>query len=82
MEEHYTESVELPKKVYPDAEIAMRKSSLGPIVTESIELWEKRKGLPKGSVANVLQWDGIMGCYCFIWAGIFLGVEIDGHIHS
>ena len=82
MEEHYAKTVKLPEKVWPNAESAICKGALLPAVENAIELWEKAKGLPSGSVANVLQWDGIMGCYCFIWASMFVGVETDGYIHT
>ena len=44
--------------------------------------WAHEKGLPSDCVLDVLQWDGMNGCFCFAWAGMFLGVETDGHIHS
>jgi hypothetical protein len=29
-----------------------------------------------------LKWDGLNRCYFFIRAGMFHGVELDGHIHT
>lgn len=52
------------------------------IVIESLFAWCERKGINPGDVYHVLRWDGILGCWCFGWAGMFLGVERDGHIHS
>jgi hypothetical protein len=29
-----------------------------------------------------LDYDSINGCYCFIYAGMYHGVEEDGYIHT
>ncbi len=29
-----------------------------------------------------LQFDTLMGCYYFVRAGMFHGVELDGHVHT
>lgn len=34
------------------------------------------------SILEELKYDSIMGCWCFILNGMFLGVEKDGYIHS
>ena len=31
---------------------------------------------------KTIWWDGILGCYLVHWAGMTLGIEKDGHIHS
>jgi hypothetical protein len=29
-----------------------------------------------------MEWDTVNGCYMFPWAGMLLGVETDGYVHS
>jgi hypothetical protein len=29
-----------------------------------------------------MEWDTVNGCYMFPWAGMLIGVETDGYIHS
>lgn len=29
-----------------------------------------------------LKWDSLNGCYYFMRHGMYLGVELDGHVHS
>jgi hypothetical protein len=31
---------------------------------------------------DTIWWNGLMGCYLMQWAGMTLGIETDGHIHS
>jgi hypothetical protein len=34
------------------------------------------------SVLKSLAYDSLLGCYCFHYAGMFVGVELDGHCHT
>ena len=72
--------MELPSKVYENAPIS---DKIEAIVIQQCKIWALAKELPEDSVIEVLQWDSMNGCYCFMWAGMYLGVEKeDGHIHS
>jgi hypothetical protein len=31
---------------------------------------------------ETMRWDDLMGCYFMFWAGMLLGIETDGHMHS
>ena len=31
---------------------------------------------------ETMRWDGLMGCYFMDWAGMTLGIETDGHMHT
>lgn len=31
---------------------------------------------------ETMCWDGLMGCYLMRWAGMTLGIETDGHMHT
>lgn len=37
-----------------------------------------RKGIP----LEALAYDGLLGCWTVGWAGMFLGIEADGHAHT
>ncbi len=51
-------------------------------VRTACRTWAETRKMPRDCVLDVLQWDGMNRCFCFAWAGMFLGVETDGHIHS
>jgi len=61
--------------------IAMDNHGNGPskAVTDSI-----RQRYPKEAVRILgeLKWDAIMKCWYFYLGDLFLGVELDGYIHS
>ena len=72
---------ERPRPVYPHAP-AMTED-LPDVVRDSVREWEKRNGVWPDSAIDALRWDGLNGCYCFTWRGVFYGVEkADGHIHT
>ncbi len=33
-------------------------------------------------IMQALTWDGLCGCYGFMRAGMYHGIELDGHIHT
>ncbi len=35
-----------------------------------------------GAAFDALQYDGLNGCYCIGWAGMYVGIEKDGHTHT
>lgn len=42
---------------------------------------EQHNDSPKALLAQ-LKFDPLMGCYFFVRAGMYHGVELDGHIHT
>lgn len=73
------DDAKLPTKHWPSAPAAR---NLPAAVLDACERFAARHGLPAGSVLAVLQHDGLNGCYCFWYAGMFHGIELDGHIHT
>ena len=51
-------------------------------VRAALVAWTIQKGLKYGHLMDALRWDGMNGCFCFHWAGMYVGVETDGHIHT
>ena len=45
------------------------------------EAIEARFSDPKAAL-EALSYDGLMNCWLIGWAGMMLGIEPDGHIHS
>lgn len=56
---------------YPDLE-----------VRSALVTWAIGKGVKYGHLMDVLRWDSMNKCWCFGWAGMYVGVEPDGHIHT
>ena len=44
-------------------------------------MW-RRFGSEAGDLIPKLQYSGLMDCWMFPWAGMTMGVERDGYIHS
>lgn len=36
----------------------------------------------RDAIRETIRWDSLMGCFTAQWAGMFLGIETDGYIHS
>lgn len=70
----------LPQPIYKHGEIS--SEDLPEPVREAVRRWEERNGVWPHSALKALRWDSMNGCYAFTWAGVFYGVETDGHIHT
>ena len=68
----------LPKPMFEERP-AVDVDTLPDTVKLAICRWERKRELPLDSVINVLQYDGMNRCYCFAWAGMYVGVETDGN---
>lgn len=44
-----------------------------------VKLYDMRKA---HDILRKIQWDAIMGCYFFMLGTMFVGVELDGYIHT
>lgn len=68
---------------FPGGELKSDEEHYPPLVVMmALKLWGGRKSIPMTDLLWALRWDGMNGCYCFTWAGMFVGVETDGHIHT
>ena len=54
-------------------------------VRDALVLWCRRprnETVRYRDVMDALRWDAMNKCFCFGWAGMYVGVEMDGHIHT
>jgi hypothetical protein len=42
----------------------------------------RRFGAQAAEYSRQLRWDGVNRCYMLQWAGMWLGIELDGYMHS
>ena len=64
-------------KVYPNAP-DLDRDTIPEAVTEAITKgWSDPE-----SVFAALCYDGLNGCYCIEWAGMYVGIENDGYTHT
>lgn len=69
--------------IYPHGNLAPGKEYWpSKTVIDSIYTWGDRKKINPENVMAALRWDSMMSCYCFGWLGMFVGIELDGHIHT
>lgn len=60
-----------------------QRNDKAPPLPDAVILAMRRKhGAQADSFISALQWDGLNGCWCYEHAGMYLGVEQDGYIHS
>ena len=83
METNY-ETKHLLIPIYPHGQLDSESHEHYPStqVIAALESWGRSRDFGVDQLMKVLRWDSMMGCYCFGWAGMFLGVELDGHIHT
>ena len=57
----------------------MARPEVSEVVKEKVRAAFKEKA---EDILASLQWDGLCGCWLFQFAGMTVGVELDGYIHS
>lgn len=66
-------------------------TSVPQVVRDSLRCWGKRHAHKTTGCDGVrveialdpeVRWDHMNGCYFFWYAGMYHGVEVDGHIHT
>jgi len=58
------------------------KATHGPIPAVVVKAIRAKHGTTADDVLASLKWDGLNKCWYYNWAGMFVGVETDGYIHT
>ena len=56
-----------------------RGVEIPPVVVRAIQ---KRFHSEATDILTRIEWDNLNGCFHFDWAGMYVGVEEDGYIHT
>ena len=54
-------------------------------VRVALRRWAERKRdrmVSYNEIMEALRWDNMNRCWCFIWCNMYVGIELDGHIHT